>query len=125
MFLAALYHPDESQILTCGSNHKITYWDASDGQAIRVIDGGDHIMTSLDIEPNGEFFVSGSDDKTLQIWHYDDGIPVAVGRGHSGKVRSCKISPDMSTMVSVGSSGEMIFWEMPTVRQLRAVTEEH
>jgi cilia- and flagella-associated protein 52 len=125
MFLSVLYHPDESQLLTCGSNHKITYWDASDGQAIRVIDGGDHTMTSLDVEPDGEFFATGSDDKTISIWHYDDGIPIAMGRGHSGKVKSVKISPDRSTIVSVGSSGEMIFWEMPTVRELRSVIDEH
>jgi WD40 repeat protein len=57
VFESVLYHPDSSQMLTCGSNHKITYWDASDGQAIRVIDGGDEAMTSLDIEPTGDAVV--------------------------------------------------------------------
>lgn len=123
VFLSALYHPDESQILTCGSNHKITYWDAADGQAIRVIDGGDHVMTSLDVETDGEFFASGSDDKCLQLWHYDDGLPVAIGRGHSGKIKSVKISPDNSMIVSVGSTGEMILWEMPPVGALRSVND--
>ena len=28
MFNSILYHPDESQMLTCGSDRKITYWDA-------------------------------------------------------------------------------------------------
>lgn len=82
VFTSVLYHPDESQMLTCGSNHKITYWDAVDGQAIRVIDGGDDAMTSLDVEPSGEFFVSGSKDRMLKVWHYDEGLPMAVGHGH-------------------------------------------
>jgi WD40 repeat protein len=30
-FKAALYHPDESQILTTGTDRKIAYWDAFDG----------------------------------------------------------------------------------------------
>lgn len=119
LFLSVLYHPDESQLLTCGSNFKITYWDASDGQAIRVIDGGDGPMTSVDIEENGEFFVSGSDDKILKVWHYDDGIPVAIGRGHSGKIKAVRISPDQRQIVSVGSTGEIIFWEMPSISRLR------
>ena len=34
-FTSVLWHPDESQMLTCGTNHKITYWDSVDGQAIR------------------------------------------------------------------------------------------
>lgn len=119
VFESVLYHPDESQMLTCGSNHKISYWDAADGQVIRVIEGGDDMMTSLDITPSGEFFVSGSKDRLLKIWHYDDGLTVAVGRGHSGAVKQVKISPDQRTVVSVGSSGEIIFWEMPDLEEAR------
>lgn len=119
VFRSVVYHPDESQMLTCGSNHKITYWDSIDGQAIRVIDGGEGIMTSLDVEPAGEFFVSGCEDKMLKVWHYDEGIPLAIGKGHSGSVIACKISPDQSTIVSVGSTGEIIFWEMPQLHDMR------
>lgn len=125
VFESVLYHPDESQMLTCGSNHKITYWDSADGQAIRVIEGGDDGMTTLDILPSGEFFVSGSKDKFIKIWHYDDGLPVAIGRGHSGIVKAVKASPDLSTVVSVGSSGEIIFWEMPDLDEARAMLLEH
>jgi WD40 repeat protein len=119
VFLSVLYHPDESQILTCGTNFKITYWDASDGQAIRVIEGGDGPVTGLDIDSNGEFFVSVSDDKLMKIWHYDDGIPIAIGHGHSGKIKAVKISPDERSIVSVGSTGEIVFWEMPSISKLR------
>lgn len=124
LFTSVLYHPDESQMLTCGSNKKITYWDSVDGQAIRVIDGGDGTLTSLDVEPNGEFFVSGCEDKLLKIWHYDEGLPVAVGKGHSGGIMSVKISPDLGTIVSVGTTGEIIFWEMPMLSDLRSTAGE-
>mmetsp|Transcript_18580 Transcript_18580/g.25664 ORF Transcript_18580/g.25664 Transcript_18580/m.25664 type:complete len:653 (+) Transcript_18580:70-2028(+) len=120
VFESVLYHPDESQMLTCGSNHKISYWDSADCQVIRVIDGGDDMMTCLDIMLSGEFFVSGSKDKLMKIWHYDDGLPVAVGRGHSGDIRAVKISPDQKSVVSVGSSGEIIFWEMPNLEKARS-----
>jgi WD40 repeat protein len=121
-FTSVLWHPDESQMLTCGTNHKITYWDAVDGQAIRIIDGSDtDPMSSLDVTPDGEFFVSGSGDKLLKLMHYDDGIPVAVGYGHSGAINALRISPDQKTIVSVGSSGEIIFWDMPPAKQLREV----
>eukprot|EP01041_Mallomonas_annulata_P004309 gene4309-8569_t len=119
VFGSVLYHPDESQLLTCGSNHKITYWDATDGQAIRVIQGAEDICTTLDIDPTGEFFVSGAGDKVVKIWHYDDGITVAMGRAHSGAIKAVKISPDQKTIVSVGSTGEIVFWEMPSLTALR------
>jgi WD40 repeat protein len=114
VFQAVVFHPDESQILTCGSNHKISYWDAYDGQAIRVIDGAEDEMTSLDIEPKaGAAFVSGSADKLVKMWHYDDGIATAVGTGHSGRVTSVKFSPDMKYIVSVGSEGAIFIWDVP------------
>mmetsp|Transcript_2170 Transcript_2170/g.3203 ORF Transcript_2170/g.3203 Transcript_2170/m.3203 type:complete len:657 (-) Transcript_2170:238-2208(-) len=113
VFQSVLYHPDESQYLTCGSNHKITYWDAYDGSAIRVIDGGEEEMTALDIEPSGMYFISGGADKLVKVWHYDDGITYATGKGHSGKVKAVKVSPDNKTIVSVGSEGAIFIWEMP------------
>jgi WD40 repeat protein len=119
VFLNILYHPDESQMLTCGSNFKLTYWDATDGQAIRVLDGGDGPMTSVDIDHEGEFFVSASDDKLVKIWHYDDGVAIGIGRGHCGKVKAVKISPNQRQIVSVGVTGEIIFWEMPQTSLLR------
>jgi WD40 repeat protein len=119
VFQSILYHPDESQMLTCGSNHKITYWDSVDSQAIRVLDAGDGVMTSLDIIGSGEFFVSGCEDKQLKVWHYDEGLPMAIGHGHSGAIKSVKVSPDEEFIVSVGSTGEIIFWEMPRFSHMR------
>lgn len=67
VFKAIVYHPDESQYLTCGSNHKITYWDAFDGSAIREIDGGDEEMNALDVDGTGACFVSGGDDALVKV----------------------------------------------------------
>lgn len=119
VFTSVLYHPDESQVLTCGTNGNITYWDASDGQAIRVINSDAVFLQSLDVSSNGEYFVCGGQDKTVTLWHYDDGIPVGIGKGHSGSINSLKLSPDQKSIVSVGSSGEIIFWDMPREEELR------
>lgn len=118
VFTSVLYHPDESQVLTCGTNGNITYWDTSDGQAIRVINSGSVFLQSLDVNPSGEYFVCGGHDKIVTLWHYDDGIPVGIGKGHSGTINQVKMSPDQKFITSVGSSGEIIFWEMPRQEEL-------
>ena len=41
LFKQVLYHPDGSQLLTTGSNRKITYWDTFDGTTIRMVDGSE------------------------------------------------------------------------------------
>lgn len=113
MFRSILYHPDESQLLTCGSDRKITYWDASDANAIRVLEGGDAEINALDIEPDGILFVSGGNDKLVKVWHYDDGIQKATGNGHSGNINRLKISPNQQSIVSVGAEGAIFVWRMP------------
>ena len=114
IFRHVLFHPDESQYLTCGSNFKISYWDSYDGSAIRVIDGGEAEMTSLDITASGDKFVSGSGDKTVKLWSYDDGLTMGIGQGHSGAIQKVAISPDESCIVSVGTEGGIFIWTMPT-----------
>lgn len=113
IFTNAVIHPDESQYLTCGTHKKITYWDAYDASAIREIEGGTAEMTCLEIASNGNFFISGSADRLLRLWDYDDGITLGIGKGHSGKVNKVAFSPDLSTIVSVGSEGGIFMWSVP------------
>ena len=49
LFRGIIYHPDESQMLTCGSDRKLSYWDAYDGTAIRVIEGSNQEINTIDI----------------------------------------------------------------------------
>ncbi len=48
----------------------------------------------------------------LKVWHYDNGEPVAVGKGHSEAIHAVKISPERKHIVSVGSEGAIMIWEM-------------
>ena len=117
-FQAIVYHPDESQMLTAGSDRKITYWDAFDGNAIRIVDGSDPGSSGgglccMDINDDGSQFVSGGEDKLVKLWHYDEGETTAQGIGHSGAVSAVRISPDRRTIVSVGMEGAIFIWDNP------------
>lgn len=114
MFKQVVYHPDESQILTTGSDRKITYWDVFDGQAIRMLDGSeDGEINALAITQEGEHFVSGGEDKEVKIWDYDQGICYYSGIGHSGSITKVAISPDQRFVVSGGQEGAIFIWHMP------------
>jgi WD40 repeat protein len=87
MFKQLVYHPDESQILTTGTNRKITYWDAIEAVEIRMMDGSlEGEVNSLSITRSGEYFASGGEDKELKIWDYDQGVCKWVGYGHSNTI---------------------------------------
>ena len=70
-FKSVLYHPDESQLLTCGTDRKLTYWDVTDMNAIRIVDGSESAeINTLDISHDGHFFVSGGADKKVSSSKY-------------------------------------------------------
>lgn len=114
MFKQVLYHPDESQLITTGSDRKITYWDTFDGQAIRMLDGSeDGEVNALAITEQGEHFASGGEDQVLRIWSYDEGNVIYTGVGHSSSITKLAFSPDQRTLVSVGAEGSVLMWSVP------------
>ena len=62
---------------------------------------------------NGEFFVSGGEDKEVKIWHYDEGECRYLGFGHSNGINKVAISPNQEFIISVGCDGSIFFWETP------------
>jgi len=107
-----MYHPDESQIVTCGTDRKVTYWDPLDGTAIRVLDASEDEIMTVAITSEGEYFVSAGADKLVKVWHYDEGVCHYIGVGHSGTISRCAISPDQGLCISVGHEGAICIWAM-------------
>lgn len=114
MFKNIVYHPDESQWLTTGSDRKIAYWQTFDGQAIRVLEGSDEgELTTLSISKSGSHYVSGGEERLLKLWDYDLGICKYLGVGHSGSITCAAISPDQTFIVSTGAEGAILIWTVP------------
>ena len=68
--------PTPTQLLTCGTDRKLTYWDVTDMNAIRIVDGSESAeINTLDISHDGHFFVSGGADKKVKLWHYQPDSP--------------------------------------------------
>ena len=114
MFKQVLFYPDETQLLTTGSDKKISYWDNFDGQTIRSIDGAEEgEVNCLAMQSEGLYFGSGGDDKLIRVWKYNEGLCYYVGEGHAGSVVRMAISPDQKTLVSVGAEGSILIWQIP------------
>jgi len=116
-FKCVIYNDDESQLLTCGTDRKITYWDNQSGQSIREIGEVNGVeseeINAVALSSSGKTFVSGGVDKLVKLWNYDEGFCNYVGEGHSGAITSVKLSPDNSNCISVGAEGAIIIWAAP------------
>jgi len=113
-FTSVCYHPDESQFISCGTDHKITFWDSTDMAAVRILEGSETAeLNGLDINSDGTFYVSCSADRTVKLWHYDEGVCWYVGEGHSSAVEKVKISPDERHLLSIGKDSAICIWKLP------------
>jgi WD40 repeat protein len=123
-FKSIMYHPDEAQVLTTGSDRKITYWDTFDGQAIRILEGStEGELATLGMSKSGSHFVSGSQDTLVKLWNYDTGLTTHIGAAHSLAVNCVAISPDQQSIVSVGQDGAIFIWGTPD-EAYAAMTDE-
>jgi WD40 repeat protein len=54
---------------------QVTWWDAYDGQAIRMLEGsGSAQINALATDPAGEVLLSGGSDRLVKLWDYDGGV---------------------------------------------------
>lgn len=113
-FYGACYHPDQSQLLTCGSDKKLTYWDAEDNSCkIREIPSFGGTPKSIDIlSGDGEIFVASISNE-VSVYSYDEGIQTHIGKGHSGIIKNIKISPCKKFVISVCDQGGIFVWRLP------------
>ena len=98
---------------------QVTYWDAYDGQAIRIIDGSDsNEVNALAIDRDGDAIVRGGGDKLVRVWGYDEGHCYFIGVAHSGSITQVAVTPDKSRIVSVGTEGGIFCWDYAAPRSL-------
>ena len=68
LFKCVVYNRDENQIITSGTDRKIAYWEVDNAGLIRQLDGAKtEAVNAIDISYDGEYFVSGGDDKLIKV----------------------------------------------------------
>ena len=69
-------------------------------------------MTCVAFSPDGQSFVSGSDDNTLRVWHFDASgswLPTEL-QGHTEAVTCVAFSPDGQSFVSGSDDNTLRVW---------------
>lgn len=74
LFMCARYYPTDVQILTGGSDRKLSYWEVLDGTLVREVEGSTSgAINALDISEEGSVFVTGGNDQIVKLWNYQLG----------------------------------------------------
>lgn len=114
MFTSAIFALHDAQILTCGSDRKVAYWETLDSSLVRELEGSSSAsLNCIDISEDSRSFVTGSADFMVKFWDYQLGEVSHIGLGHAAMITACKISPDGKSIVTVSVDGTIMIWQCP------------
>uniref|UniRef100_A0A2C9JZG8 Cilia- and flagella-associated protein 52 n=1 Tax=Biomphalaria glabrata TaxID=6526 RepID=A0A2C9JZG8_BIOGL len=114
LFKSVCYGEEELQIITCGTDHKLGYWETYDGSMIRELEAAKAgAINSLDISSDHSALVTGGEEKLIKLWLYREGVVTHVGQGHSAAVLRVRIAPDTKSIISVSEDGAILQWRFP------------
>ncbi|XP_075232262.1 cilia- and flagella-associated protein 52 [Lycorma delicatula] len=114
LFMCVKYHPTGCQVITCGTNRQIGYWEVFDGSLIREVEGStSSALNTLDITNDGKYFLTGGTDQILKLWKYHEGVTRYVGVGHAAVITSVRFSPDRQKIISASADGAIFIWNCP------------
>ncbi|XP_034936102.1 cilia- and flagella-associated protein 52 [Chelonus insularis] len=118
MYMSTKFHPNGLQLLTCGTDRKIAYWETLDGSIVREVEGSTiGAINCLDIHPDGQYFITGGNDCLIKFWEYTSGEVTHIGTGHAAIVTACRFSPDGYHIVTTSADGTIIIWINPIIEQ--------
>ncbi len=94
---------------------------ARDKPPVEIVPQTGHAGAILQVafSPDGQFALSGSDDKTLKLWEIATGKELRSFAGHADTVSSVAFSPDGRFALSGSYDKTLKLWEVATGRPLR------
>ncbi|XP_076756807.1 cilia- and flagella-associated protein 52 [Xylocopa sonorina] len=114
MYMATCFIPSGVQILTCGTDRKIAYWETLDGSLVREIEGSiTGTLNTISVNHDGQYFLTGSDDTIVKLWEYRTANTIRLGLAHAAAITGCVFSPDGKFIVTVSADGAIMLWKYP------------
>jgi WD40 repeat protein/serine/threonine protein kinase len=79
-------------------------------------------VTSVAFDPEGRWFASGSQDRSVRLWDTDTGAERGVLTGHAEGVLALAVTPDGKTIASAGADRTVRLWTVGANRATPRVT---
>ncbi|MCP4453921.1 MAG: hypothetical protein GY809_20865, partial [Planctomycetes bacterium] len=88
----------------------IEVWDAETGRLTATLTGHTSYVSRISWSPDGDNFVSASDDQTFRLWDSATGRMIRNFQGHTDEVLSVYWSPDGTCLLSASLDGTAKIW---------------
>jgi WD40 repeat protein len=132
-FSALAFSPDGTLMVTETSTFdsgnpdsgrwEATLWSTREPvSALVVLRGHTDAITSVAFAPDGQAFVTASEDGTARIWNVKSPSNARVLRGHGAAINSAVFSPDSKVVLTASDDGTVRTWNPSNGRPLSVVT---
>ncbi|XP_032419232.1 cilia- and flagella-associated protein 52 [Xiphophorus hellerii] len=114
LFRTVCYHPDGYQIVTCGTDGKVIYWDVMGGTNIREREDAETgVYNSIHTTQEGSHFVTGGEDKRVKVWDYMQGKITHISMPAGASITCTRICTLNRILVSTSTDGGIWLWKFP------------
>jgi WD40 repeat protein/serine/threonine protein kinase len=103
------FSPNDDRIVTGGMAQAII-WNARTGQAL-PLPGGAGYVGSCRFSSDGRYVITGHSDSISRVWDSRTGVLLTELRGHGGRIRDVRMSPDETRFVSWATDNQVIVWD--------------
>jgi WD40 repeat protein len=103
------FSPTDDRIVTGGMAQAIV-WNARTGEA-QILKGGTGYVASCRFSSNGRYVLTGRSDTISRVWDSWTGELLTELRGHGGRIRDVRLSPDETRLVSWATDDQVIVWD--------------
>jgi hypothetical protein len=96
------------QILSCATDGSVRLWATNTASSAYHFQLHDESIYCCRIAAGGRRFFTCSEDKTIRVWTFPEGIQLFVYRAHTTGVISMCISPSAKLIASAGNYGDRL-----------------
>ena len=99
-------------------DYSVRLWDGVTGKQVRIFRGHSSPVNAVALSADGQYVLSGSDDKTVRMWSLVSGKQVRVFRGHRGEVSSLAVTSDGKHLFTGSWDQTTRLWDIRTGEEL-------
>jgi WD40 repeat protein len=89
------------------------------GPLIRTFLGHDKSIMAVAVTHDGNYALSGSDDKTLKLWDLNSGQEIRTFKGHTDSIRAVALTADGHYAISGSSDKTIKLWDLKSGQEIR------
>lgn len=106
---------ENRQIVVTASGNHAHIWDANTLELLYTLRRHMSVITSIAIDPNSQFIVTGSADTTARVWDAHSGELLHTLAGHTNRITSVAISSNSQFIVTGSEDNTARVWSFAGV----------